>query len=514
MDDSSYIKDLTEFFRKSLQNSDRVLEYFSYSKRKMKEFFDRTYIFNNGMIFINDKYALLACRLMTPKDRSLIHADMPIMWGSVYVPKDRRYSFSGWKTDYPNSAVFLCEITTHSPYLKFKLISLRLLTPNMIKGKEIFFAIEDIRLYQRKENYYLYYIGVHEPCGTDGLKGPGTKCVYMSEIPILLNSMKEYDGSPIYDFNFDIPNHEILCRNIVNETKEEGNSKKFFFWKNWSPWTYKNEDYLTDLYPDCVIYERNTDDQDCQLKNIDKNILKHFKQLQKYYTVMLSSGDTFKLFGYSATTPSIPVPNDFADEFLDGHRNLYLGIAHIRSQMGKFLTQQPDCAAERREMFEKIIEALETEKFYSSYLNFIKFYIKRRKKDKLLTHPDFYLMMLYFFNPKTGSIKYTSTAFLPVPVNPENPSDVYMRTPLVFPCGSVINNDSILISYGEGDSRARLMKLGRNVIKSMIIKYDSNYIKNFRFENILIPATNFVEKRTLTEIANNMFHPLFEDDKY
>ena len=95
------------------------------------------------------------------------------------------------------------------------------------------------------------------------------------------------------------------------------------------------------------------------------------------------------------------------------------------------------------------------------------------------SNPDFYLMMLYFFNPETGSIKYTSTAFLPIATGDDDV--IYMRMPLVFPCGLIATPNSLYISYGEGDAKSRLMRLKGGPLRNMIINTIKIILKTLGF---------------------------------
>lgn len=517
MNTYSFTKDLTEFFRNSLQTSGEVLNYLheidnTIIADNLPEVIKRMYIFNNSIIRIgNTEFFLMSCRLFLPYIwRNMKTADLPTMWGPIYIPKMDDHAPTGWDGKFPHSAVFLCKLIDSSQ-LKFDMIATKLLTSDMIQypGSTLK-AEEDIRLYEKSDGkYYLYYSGGHMPCD---IGESSTYCMYLAEIGITLNQQQVGSKINIQDFEFDLSNHKIICENAVQELAAKNEPK--FFIKNWSPWVYKGVDYLTDWIPDYIIYQRDVQSRACQLKNIQPNMLSLFKELKKYYTITLSSGESLKLFQYATTTPSIPIPDNFTKTYLKSNcKNLYVGVAHIRSQMGSLLHQDPETFKMRASILSKIRKAIKTETFYDSYTKFLNMHVDLRSHDKLYAHPDFYLMMLYFFNPLTGSIKYTSTAFLPVSYHNDN---INMRLPLVFPCGLFATSNTLYISYGEGDVKCRLMRLGRDSFLGRnsilggdsflrIIKYDEDYVKNFKFQNFMIPSINFDEKRTVGEIANSQF---------
>lgn len=181
--------------------------------------------------------------------------------------------------------------------------------------------------------------------------------------------------------------------------------------KNWSLFSYNHDLYLSYmLAPEHVILDLDLDDlEECYPRSTgDINI---FGQISNYY-----EGETI----FSLSTPALPFD-----------QNTYIGVGHVK------FGNPPD---RKESNLAKFISSVES---------------------TLKSHPlnIYYLMFFYTFDPTTLEILQVSDAFLP-------PTSEYS---LVFPCGlTMADEDTFIVSYGEGDVKMKLLIMTREEIQSML----------------------------------------------
>lgn len=217
---------------------------------------------------------------------------------------------------------------------------------------------------------------------------------------------------------------EPLCANLSQKTE-----------KNWSLWSYNSKVYISYLIsPGNIIF---TEDYDNERSLSEKTFIIRcnamaepqsniFSDITKYY-----QGNVI----FSLSTSALPF-----DE------NSYLSVGHA-----------------------KIIWTSLDKNINTLASRFIKENLHMRH------HPNmFYLMFFYTFDPITFTTLKISHAFWP-------PDTQYG---VVFPSGlTMFDNDTFLISYGEGDLKMKCMLISKTEINSMlfnqrdIIKEDYQFIR-------------------------------------
>lgn len=232
---------------------------------------------------------------------------------------------------------------------------------------------------------------------------------------------------------FDMDEFRPLCINL-SETTE----------KNWSYWSYDDKNYISyNLAPKHIIFveipdkDFNEDDKEFQLLNQPRSIsclpfiakdFNLFHDLSKFYKGHVS---------FSLSTPAIEFETD-----------KYLAVGHSKVSYD----------------IENFDEFSDTPA--QQFLD---------ENRDLLSHPAVaYLMFFYTFNPVTLEILEISNSFIP-PTTKDG---------VVFPAGlTQIDEDTFMVSYGEGDFKCKFMSFRRDEIDEYLIKQDAYTIDTYLFKS-------------------------------
>ena len=197
--------------------------------------------------------------------------------------------------------------------------------------------------------------------------------------------------------------------------------------KNWSLWSYNSNIYISYLIsPGNIIFTENVTDED-PLSTIkcsataepESNI---FSDITKYY-----QGNVI----FSLSTSALPFD-----------QNSYISVGHAKI------------------IWRSLEKNTLAYQFTKENLN-------------MRHHPDmFYLMFFYTFDPITFTTLKISHAFWP-------PDTQYG---VVFPSGlTMFDDDTFLISYGEGDIKMKCMLITKSEINSMLFDQRNIIKENYNF---------------------------------
>jgi len=508
MDDEDSVKiegvvaDITEHIRKVLFSEKYYTERMEYyvdeilknkklsannrNSHNVREFLRKTcFIFNGGIVNVSDGLFLIASRIILPQHfLTMFESNIPTMWKSIDV-FSRTYG-GGWDNKIDAAGVFLFKIYD----LDNDLITLRLLDAKIIDlGLGI--SYEDPRLYRKSDqNIYLStnntYFHKNCPYKEDH------DCSFMSETLITI--------SPELKIEIDITKQTTLCENVISEMILHGN----YIIKNWSHVAIDGKNYFVDFYPRYKIYLQQ-DDLDCNFSEININdnfgMLNIGKMIDIFKIITNTAEEnapikTSKLFSFAGTTPSVKLDID-----LDG-KEAYAAVAHIRSNVGHFLEMEDD-------LFDFFIDSLSENEYMNNY---VKFLLQTRKLFKLYSsgykkaylHPDIYMMCVYYFNSDFEIVGF-SDVFIPITYYYNDLHVEYYNTRflLAFPTGLMSIGEKIYITYGEGDTKLRLMVV--DIKKLNFHRNDENLINKMNFRLFNCVTRDFYEERTIKEMIQDQF---------
>jgi hypothetical protein len=467
--ETSFIKDFTPFFRDLVD----------------KEYRHAALIFNNSILRLQGDYYLIAARVHVPESYKLIkHAELPIMWGSIGNIHDN-WTYASGPVKLGYTIVALVKTDTNFTHLEY------------VDHANIFaegntHAAEDPRLYIKADGTVcVYTIGKDKPCKFG--KSEWKMCSYLSEYGILIEKGKILISNA----------RKIPCLIGAVDYASQYDKKPDGSWdlKNLSPWVYNGVNYWTDFYPSNTIYQE-TGDQICKRPMEPQMKLTEIAKMKEYMTFNLNLlRDTVKFYAFSGTTPSIPITPEIAKQFgFSG--DVYAGVAHIRMGMLP-LFRDMGLGATSNEIFDCIKSEMESEyEFFGSYIEFLEKFKTYTDADEMYwVLGDVYAMCVYFFDPSVsknktlGDIIATTNVFMPMALNIDG--SLCTRTPVVFPTGLMFEGSNIIISYGEGDIKTKLMKC--DISRLGFAEYNNAYCSNLKFKVLELPS-NGNEKRKVSDL--------------
>ena len=483
---NGYIFDCSELFR-------------NYLYPAFQQYRDKTYIFNNGICHYKHNYYFMCARCHIPLSaNSMNHVDIPVMWGGgmwrgtkpgLMPIKD------GWGAISDYATVILVKVNSWlstPPNIEVKSVQ-------WVLPQENGLASEDPRLYRKNDGrIWVYTVDYVKPCNIINFNGEN--CGYITEKPLLVDLKQETFklGSP----------RKIVCPNTTVD--KVGNSPDRTV-KNWSPWTpssmNKKPNYWTDFFPTYTIFKENGPTT-CEESSNQPLPMTESNQLKQFYKFYLNTGHSLSLFKFTTTTPSIPVPwpltpflkESFIQNNMIPPNYIMAGVGHVKSGIGHLFFP------ENRPYLQAVLKAMYKEQqFYSSYITLIEQLAGMTDNDLLYWHRDIYMMCIYYFeggevNGHRGNILATSNVFLPMALNKDG--TLSSRFSLVFPTGFLFEGSDVIITYGVGDTRARLL---RCPIASLgFHRYDQNYSQNLQFNILKFPVVNYEEKRTTINMLKSL----------
>ncbi len=180
--------------------------------------------------------------------------------------------------------------------------------------------------------------------------------------------------------------------------------------KNWSLWSYNNRMMISyHLSPKHIVFKPEVTRSLCQV--LFEDSINIFSRIKEYYGLAID---------FSLSTPAVPISSQ-----------RYLGMGHLK-------------------LFPSAIASSDTNAWQAN-LHLANLPTHAFKNTR-------YFMFLYTFDPETLEIVEISHAFLP----PGTQSNV------VFPTGLIIEGDRIIISYGEQDSRMKLLFISLDEVNQML----------------------------------------------
>lgn len=469
------------------------------------------FIFNNGHLHYKDDLYLMSARVIIPADSAhMISAEIPAMWRPI---KRGRFSYGGnWNNAYDYAVVFLIRLRKcyfHKPHV-LAVNYIEMMQPGTLPGRE------DPRIYRKASGeIFVYTIGMTSPCDVTKHPDKVKQCAYISEWPLYVEELVEVVGEVEEKFILnvgDLDTRIIPCRNVLENLDDDG----VWYMKNWSPWSRDGRDFYSDFYPQYTIYEQNAADGNCSKIKNNPLPLSSLNKLKEYFTFQFNFGDSKKLFSFTSTTPSIRINDSLRDAYFPNTKNVYAGVAHIRSSTGTIVRDD--------EMYNAIILAMDREKeMYKSFSDLLKIIKQYFDDDKIYLHSDFYMMCVYFFNPDTedghkGTFLGISDVFLPMGYQHINVKGSDSRFALSFPVGfSMLDNDDFMISYGEGDVKARLM-----VTRFEEIGYhnmDDNLPLSIKFKILRLESQNFKQTKSIERLIEEQYNwsedsEIFMEEQY
>ena len=181
--------------------------------------------------------------------------------------------------------------------------------------------------------------------------------------------------------------------------------------KNWITWEHKKIPYISySLVPQHIVFTGVYPFHNCTAKLVKTNSI--FYRLSEYYNNII-------IFSLSTTAISAG--------------NIKIAVGHA-----KILLDEID----------KIPEDTPLYTFVSSLKGWI-----------TTAHKLIYTMFIYTFDPETLNINGLSPIFIP----PKS------HTAVIYPCGLSHTSEDWLISYGDGDSRAKILFIPHSQVNDMII---------------------------------------------
>ena len=106
----------------------------------------------------------------------------------------------------------------------------------------------------------------------------------------------------------------------------------------------------------------------------------------------------------------------------------------------------------------------------------LKMFIDGIDFSKIYQHGKYIYMMFLFEFDDNYNVTRISNSFIPTDEN-----ECHLPYHVVFPTGLCINNDNVLISYGEGDTRCKLIVLHDNQIESLLYNIETLSIDTYNF---------------------------------
>lgn len=322
-----------------------------------------------------------------------------------------------------------------------------------IKKMDLSLPVQDLRIFrfmEDKDHVYLFFTYNDLYYGSDLYIGNGDKCddsCYLIGI-----------SYAIYDKNrmvlYHIPSEKPVCPNISNRVE-----------KNWSLWTYKKDNVINLLISYALVPSHtafNIDIQNidkfkktlllntnCGMFNIRNQNISFLDNLQEYY-----DNNIF----ISLSTPAYPIQETKKSV-------IYRGVGHLKIKHDFIMNN----SQKKYEKMEKLKNHIKND------------------PNKVL-HPRFiYMMFFYDFEVKeqlqdatydTHGLKILDPDFQAKrhSINIISVSDAYLYNTnkhhyyLNFPAGLVINNNTTIVSYGNGDYYSQLLILDNKQVDTMMHK--------------------------------------------
>lgn len=428
------------------------------------------YVFNGGIINVEKEYYIISARCIISKYSDfLLHSEIATMWGIGFkrIIPTADSSAADWNNKFDSTMICLVRISNFNQPPVF-LSSDILDTPD--RG-------EDPRLYRRADgNIYLGVVTSKRPCDL-GIETE--QCFYTSEYPVTISYTKE-NMIDKYEIKISREQRRKVCLSYLQENK-------MIYTKNISNWVYNNRDYVTDFKPDYSVFLQPNPEV-CHKLQTGKNPF--YKFIKSCYNIKLNNYEngnlrTIQLIDFAGTTPSIEITPGIKSKYFGQIENkIYCGVAHVRIKIKEFV--------EDKNLYKSIISFLSQRKgtLNKNLVSMLKYNYERYTNSNINLHPDAYLMMLYFFNPEPdrkqniGTITHVSHIFYPIPVAVG--SGLPSGFMLAFPTGLMMENENIIISYGEGDVKERILVTNLDKIGLTLAK-DYN---NISLSGITIPLIN------------------------
>lgn len=451
------------------------------SETSLKKLLDVSYFFNTGIVqYEATNYYIIATRVIIPyfdAANKMANADLPIMWGKTIIHDDRKIKHS-WNGNLDYSQLFIVEKNRNG----FNIIYTA--DPTLIVRRINQHASEDPRLYIKADgNYYINYTSMDTNCPYK-IRKDKAKCVYLTEYKLNIS-----EGS------ISVENSIPLCANIIFDEIATPLMGDKAFMKNLSPWVSADgSDMLTDFLPTYTIYKQKEDQCTAeQSKYIPRN-KDIYNSLIERYSFAVSRNNyagKIKLFNMAGTTPAITVTKQLQKNLrLKPHANLKIAVGHVRLNFAGRIIEEKEWMALRK--------VLDISPFFDSLKLFLDKLVSY--EDYLYFHNDIYCMILYIFDGTNGNIIYSSDVFLPMAWQKEGIPQ--SKIPLAFPCGIALGGDDIIISYGEGDIKSRLITIDSDTIRHIIHPYNDDYIRKMKYKILYGNAYNFKDQRKITTVTD------------
>lgn len=402
---------------------------------KVLEYINGTgFVFNNSIAKIKENIYLISVRHFA---------------GDKYSPKDeeknphKNYQHP-WKSFWKGESNELKEDITYIFLIKLENNNVKIIdNPNFplkIDG-------QDLRIFEfyNDENTASYVLTYNKPFQNPDIIIKGGKTCEEGCYIIGWNYL-------VIDLNNNFSNSLLdssspLCSNISNRLD-----------KNWSLWNLKYEDKTVPmisymLTPDHIAFnwelyginkQNNTIDGGYKCRLLTPEEIPHanfFFNLEKYYDNNLF---------VSLSTPA------YLEE-----KNTFLAVGHIKAKIrGGYRSRNTELT--------KFLKWADPDYLHPTFIYFMFFY--RFKPEIFETDEE---NKLYTTNSREIIFETTKKRFI-APITEISPAfivDNGVNYLLNFPSGLVINEDNILVSYGNGDSEARILKLNKIALNKIMKNY-------------------------------------------